>query len=142
MSRRSVALAAACYAAAAFVRPAAAFVRPTAHPPRAATARVVAPDVVDALRVAPDVVDALRVAPSVVAPSVVDALPTLAAAAVPLDYGALARKAVGGGASGAAAGVVQVCSLMWLRTAMNYQRVRRADASLRRIAATPLLRRE
>ena len=42
-----------------------------------------------------------------------------AAAAAPLDVGALARKAVGGGASGALAGVVQVLSLMWLRTAMN-----------------------
>ena len=31
------------------------------------------------------------------------------------------RKAVGGGRAGAAAAVVQVCSLMWLRTSMNYQ---------------------
>ncbi|CAM9377184.1 unnamed protein product, partial [Phaeothamnion confervicola] len=31
------------------------------------------------------------------------------------------RRAVGGGASGAAAAVVQVLSLMWLRTIMNYQ---------------------
>jgi len=42
-----------------------------------------------------------------------------------VDYGALAataaKRAVGGGASGAAAGVVQVLSLMWLRTAMNYE---------------------
>ena len=44
-----------------------------------------------------------------------------AATPVALDYGALATKAIGGGASGALAGVVQVASLMWLRTAMNYQ---------------------
>ncbi|KAL1524441.1 hypothetical protein AB1Y20_019336 [Prymnesium parvum] len=31
------------------------------------------------------------------------------------------RKALGGGLSGAAAGVVQVVALMWLRTTMNYQ---------------------
>jgi Mitochondrial carrier protein len=31
------------------------------------------------------------------------------------------QKALGGGKAGAAAAVVQVCSLMWLRTAMNYQ---------------------
>ena len=35
--------------------------------------------------------------------------------------GPLVTKALGGGASGAAAGVVQVVSLMWLRTAMNYE---------------------
>ena len=32
-----------------------------------------------------------------------------------------AKKAVGGGKAGAAAAVAQVLSLMWLRTAMNYQ---------------------
>jgi hypothetical protein len=32
-----------------------------------------------------------------------------------------ATKAIGGGKAGAAAGVAQVLSLMWLRTAMNYQ---------------------
>jgi len=32
-----------------------------------------------------------------------------------------AKKAVGGGLSGAVAGVVQVLTLMWLRTTMNYQ---------------------
>ena len=42
-----------------------------------------------------------------------------AATPVALDYGALATKAIGGGASGALAGVVQVSSLMWLRTAMT-----------------------
>lgn len=31
------------------------------------------------------------------------------------------KRALGGGKAGAAAAVVQVCSLMWLRTAMNYQ---------------------
>jgi Mitochondrial carrier protein len=31
------------------------------------------------------------------------------------------RKALGGGKAGAAAAVVQVCTLMWLRTSMNYQ---------------------
>jgi len=31
------------------------------------------------------------------------------------------KKAVSGGKAGASAAVVQVCSLMWLRTAMNYQ---------------------
>lgn len=31
------------------------------------------------------------------------------------------KKALGGGKAGAAAAIVQVCSLMWLRTAMNYQ---------------------
>lgn len=32
-----------------------------------------------------------------------------------------AKKAASGGKAGAAAAVVQICSLMWLRTAMNYQ---------------------
>jgi Mitochondrial carrier protein len=31
------------------------------------------------------------------------------------------RKALGGGKAGAAAAIVQVCTLMWLRTCMNYQ---------------------
>jgi len=31
------------------------------------------------------------------------------------------KRALGGGKAGASAAVVQVCSLMWLRTAMNYQ---------------------
>ena len=31
------------------------------------------------------------------------------------------KKAIGGGRAGASAAVVQVCSLMWLRTSMNYQ---------------------
>mmetsp|Transcript_15834 Transcript_15834/g.33746 ORF Transcript_15834/g.33746 Transcript_15834/m.33746 type:complete len:428 (+) Transcript_15834:199-1482(+) len=49
-----------------------------------------------------------------------------AAAATPkIDTKAIfekaSKKALGGGKAGAAAAVVQVCSLMWLRTAMNYQ---------------------
>lgn len=32
-----------------------------------------------------------------------------------------AKKALGGGKAGAAAALIQVCTLMWLRTAMNYQ---------------------
>jgi len=31
------------------------------------------------------------------------------------------KKALGGGLSGAVAGVIQVCALMWMRTTMNYQ---------------------
>jgi len=42
-----------------------------------------------------------------------------------VDYGSIlekaSKKALGGGRAGASAAVVQVCSLMWLRTAMNYQ---------------------
>lgn len=47
------------------------------------------------------------------------------AAAVTPDIGAIVAKAgkasLGGGASGAAAAVIQVLSLMWLRTTMNFQ---------------------
>lgn len=50
---------------------------------------------------------------------------TAAAAAASVDLGAIlqksATKALGGGSAGATAAVVQVVSLMWLRTAMNYQ---------------------
>lgn len=46
-------------------------------------------------------------------------------ASVPVDVGAIFARAgkasVGGGVSGAAAAVVQVLSLMWLRTTMNFQ---------------------
>mmetsp|Transcript_35586 Transcript_35586/g.52019 ORF Transcript_35586/g.52019 Transcript_35586/m.52019 type:complete len:449 (+) Transcript_35586:70-1416(+) len=49
--------------------------------------------------------------------------PSSSAASV--DYEAIfkraSKKALGGGKAGASAAVVQVCSLMWLRTAMNYQ---------------------
>ena len=44
---------------------------------------------------------------------------------LPIDTKAIfekaGKKALGGGKAGAAAAVVQVCSLMWLRTSMNYQ---------------------
>ena len=47
------------------------------------------------------------------------------AAAVEVDWNAILKKAskraLGGGKAGASAAVVQVCSLMWLRTSMNYQ---------------------
>ena len=49
----------------------------------------------------------------------------VAAAATPIDtkeiFSKAAKRALGGGKAGAAAAVVQVCSLMWLRTSMNYQ---------------------
>jgi Mitochondrial carrier protein len=48
-----------------------------------------------------------------------------AATALPIDWNAIfqkaLKKAVGGGQAGALAAVVQVCTLMWLRTCMNYQ---------------------
>lgn len=48
-----------------------------------------------------------------------------AAAGAPVDWKAITQKAtkraLGGGKAGASAAVVQVCSLMWLRTSMNYQ---------------------
>jgi len=48
-----------------------------------------------------------------------------AVAAAPVDWSAIAqkasKKALGGGKAGASAAVVQVFSLMWLRTSMNYQ---------------------
>jgi Mitochondrial carrier protein len=48
-----------------------------------------------------------------------------ASTATPLDWhvivDAASKKAFRGGKAGAAAAVVQVCSLMWLRTSMNYQ---------------------
>lgn len=47
------------------------------------------------------------------------------AAAVKIDWEGILKKsskrALGGGKAGAAAAVVQVCSLMWLRTSMNFQ---------------------
>jgi Mitochondrial carrier protein len=43
----------------------------------------------------------------------------------PVDWGGIfekaSKKALGGGRAGASASVVQVCTLMWLRTSMNYQ---------------------
>lgn len=48
-----------------------------------------------------------------------------AATAAPVDWNAIlkkaSKKALGGGKAGASAAVVQVLSLMWLRTSMNYQ---------------------
>ena len=48
-----------------------------------------------------------------------------AAVAAPVEWRAIlqkaSKKALGGGKAGASAAVVQVCSLMWLRTSMNYQ---------------------
>lgn len=45
--------------------------------------------------------------------------------AAPIDWNAIfqkaSKKALGGGKAGASAAVVQVFSLMWLRTSMNYQ---------------------
>ena len=47
------------------------------------------------------------------------------AVAAPVDFNAIfqkaSKRALGGGKAGASAAVVQVCSLMWLRTSMNYQ---------------------
>lgn len=55
------------------------------------------------------------------------------ASAAPVDIGAILTKAgkasFGGGASGAAAAVVQVLSLMWLRTTMNFQVSRLRDTT-------------
>jgi hypothetical protein len=49
----------------------------------------------------------------------------LPAAGASVDFGAIlakaGQKALGGGSAGATAAIVQVFSLMWLRTAMNYQ---------------------
>jgi len=49
----------------------------------------------------------------------------IASASAAIDYNKIfqkaAKKAAGGGISGALAGVTQVLSLMWLRTTMNYQ---------------------
>jgi Mitochondrial carrier protein len=53
------------------------------------------------------------------------AVTTVATIVPPLDWSAIvqkaANKALGGGTAGASAAVVQVCTLMWLRTCMNYQ---------------------
>lgn len=63
--------------------------------------------------------------------AIADTIPSLtlsassATATAALDWSAIFqkafKKAVGGGKAGASAAVVQVLSLMWLRTAMNYQ---------------------
>ena len=43
----------------------------------------------------------------------------------PPDFGVILKKAFTGGLAGAGAMVVQVSSLMWMRTIMNYQVSRR-----------------
>jgi hypothetical protein len=57
-------------------------------------------------------------------PSVISAAAD-AAAVPPLDWNGIfqkaSKKALGGGKAGASAAVIQVFSLMWLRTSMNYQ---------------------
>ncbi|CAM9847928.1 unnamed protein product [Ectocarpus sp. 4 AP-2014] len=59
------------------------------------------------------------------APGSVELVAQASTAAASVDVGAILAKAgnraLGGGASGAAAAVVQVLTLMWLRTTMNYQ---------------------
>lgn len=54
-----------------------------------------------------------------------EALASTAATAPPIDWNAIyqkaSKKALGGGKAGASAAVVQVLSLMWLRTSMNRQ---------------------
>lgn len=75
-------------------------------------------DALDALRASTDTMSTTMLSASVDA--VIPAVP----AAVPSMQEILAkagRKALGGGISGALAGVLQVTSLMWLRTTMNYQ---------------------
>ena len=95
--------------------------RPTARrAPRRAAPRMLL-DVASAGHVIAAATPSLDYATHLAAAPSVDATHLLAAAPVALDYKALATKAIGGGASGALAGVVQVSSLMWLRTAMNYQ---------------------
>lgn len=59
-----------------------------------------------------------RVPPSLLVASAAAPVPAVDARAI---LGKSFKKAVGGGKAGAAAAVVQVCSLMWLRTSMNYQ---------------------
>ena len=53
-----------------------------------------------------------------VASAVAEDVPAIDTKAI---FNKAAKKALGGGKAGAAAAVVQVLSLMWLRTAMNYQ---------------------
>ena len=56
--------------------------------------------------------------------SLLEAIGALRARKAPLAIArAAATRALGGGQSGAAAGAVQVVTMMWLRTIMNYQYV-------------------
>lgn len=68
----------------------------------------------------------------------VDVSMAVAQAGAPVDVGAILGKAgkasFGGGVSGAAAAGVQVLSLMWLRTTMNFQ-VKAYDVLLRHCAS-------
>ena len=83
------------------------------------------------------VLDAAAASQVIAAMPSLDTATTILAAATPvaLDYGALATKAIGGGTAGALAGVAQVGSLMWLRTAMNYQYVNGGNGTLATVKA-------
>ena len=52
----------------------------------------------------------------------------------PPDFGKILTKAFTGGIAGAGAMVVQVTSLMWMRTTMNYQVNSIKDADMRNIS--------
>eukprot|EP00747_Dinoflagellata_sp_TGD_P163115 gnl/TRDRNA2_/TRDRNA2_181461_c0_seq1.p1 gnl/TRDRNA2_/TRDRNA2_181461_c0~~gnl/TRDRNA2_/TRDRNA2_181461_c0_seq1.p1 ORF type:complete len:507 (+),score=101.96 gnl/TRDRNA2_/TRDRNA2_181461_c0_seq1:88-1608(+) len=84
----------------------------------AAAISIFYPEIADAAQTAAENMVAAQVA----APDVADAA---AIATKSIDWGAIlskaSTKALGGGKAGALAAVVQVISLMWLRTAMNYQ---------------------
>ena len=86
--------------------------RPAARTTRRAAPRMLL-DVASAGHVIAAATPSLDYATHLAAAPSVDATHLIAAAPVALDYGALATKAIGGGASGALAGVVQVSSLMW-----------------------------
>lgn len=83
------------------------------------------------------VLDAAAASQVIAAMPSLDTATTLLASTAPvvLDYGALATKAIGGGTAGALAGVAQVGSLMWLRTAMNYQYVNGGNGTLATVKA-------
>ena len=107
--------------------------RPAARTTRRAAPRMLL-DVASAGHVIAAATPSLDYATHLAAAPSVDATHLIAAAAPALDYGALATKAIGGGASGALAGVVQVSSLMWLRTAMNYQYANGGNGTLATVA--------
>ena len=106
--------------------------RPAARTTRRAAPRMLL-DVASAGHVIAAATPSLDYATHLAAAPSVDATHLIAAAAA-LDYKALATKAIGGGASGALAGVVQVSSLMWLRTAMNYQYANGGNGTLSTVA--------
>ena len=107
--------------------------RPAARTTRRAAPRMLL-DVASAGHVIAAATPSLDYATHLAAAPSVDATHLIAAAAPALDYKALATKAIGGGASGALAGVVQVSSLMWLRTAMNYQYANGGNGTLSTVA--------